>query len=77
MSRAQHDALDLQRHEIVVAEFQQRRRLVWDNLPIDVTDPMPDRGDYQLLDIWSRDAGNAACLVLAVLQHRLRDIVAV
>ena len=38
---------------------------------------MPDRGDYQLLDVWSRDAGDAACFVLAVLQHGLRDIVAV
>jgi len=77
ISRTQHDALDLQSHEIAVAELQRRGRLAWDNLPIDVPNLMPNRGDYQLLDVWSRDAGDAACFVLAVLQHGLRDIVAV
>jgi hypothetical protein len=77
MARAQHDALDLQSHEIAVAEFPQRRHLTWDNLPIDVLNLMPKRGDYQFLDVWRRDAGDAADFVLAVLQHGLRDIVAV
>ena len=48
MSRAQHD-VDLQSHEIAVAEFPQRRGLTWDNLPIDVLNLMPKRGDYQFL----------------------------
>src|SRR6202030_4151971 len=74
MSRAQHDALDLQSHEIAVAEFPQRR--TWDNLPI-VLNLMPKRGDYQFLDVRSRDAGDAAGFLLAVLQHGLRDIVAI
>ena len=59
MSRAQHDALDMESHEIAVAEFPQRRRLTWDNLPIDVLNLMPKRGDYQFLDVRSRDAGDA------------------
>ena len=49
----------------------------WDNLPIDVLNLMPKRGDDQFLDVWSRDAGDAAGFVLAVLQHGLRDIVAI
>ena len=57
MSRAQHDALDLQSHELAVAEFPQRR--TWDNLPI-VLNLMPKRGDHQFFDVWSRDAGDAA-----------------
>jgi hypothetical protein len=38
---------------------------------------MPNRRDDQLLDVWSRCAGDAACILLAILQHGLRDIVAV
>ena len=56
MSRAQHDALDLRSHEIAVTKFPQRRGLTWDNLPIDVLNLMPKRGDYQFLDVRSRDA---------------------
>ena len=67
----------LQSHEIAVAEFRRRGLLAWDNLPIDVPNLMPKRGDDQLLDVWSRDAGDAAGFVLAVLQHGLRDIVAI
>jgi hypothetical protein len=48
-----------------------------DNLTIDVLNLMPKRGDYQFLDVRSRDAGDAAGFVLAVLQHRLRDVVAI
>ena len=77
MSRARHDALDLQSHEIAVAEFPQRRRLTWDNLPIDVLNLMPKRGAYQFFDVWCRDASDAAGFLLAVLQHRLRDVVAI
>jgi hypothetical protein len=43
----------------------------------DVPDLMPKRCDDQFLDVWSRDAGDAAGFVLAVLQHRLRDVVAI
>ena len=77
MSRTEHDALDLQSHEIAVAEFQQRGRLAWGNLLIDVANLMPNGGDNQFFDVWSRDAGDAACILLAVLQHSLRDIVAI
>ena len=74
ISRAHHDALDMQSHETAVAEFPQRRRLTWDNLPI-VLNLMPKRSAYQFLDVWRRDADDAAGFVLAVLQHRLRDVV--
>src|SRR6202030_3577953 len=49
----------------------------WDNLPIDVLNLMPKRGDYQFFDVWCRDGGDAAGSLLAVLQHRLRDVVAI
>jgi hypothetical protein len=55
-----------------VAEVRPRDRLAWINLPIDVPDLMPDRGNDQLLDVWSCDAGNAACFVLAVLHRRVQ-----
>jgi hypothetical protein len=34
----------------------------WDreNLPIDVPDLMPKRGDDQMFDVWRRNAGDAA-----------------
>jgi len=38
---------------------------------------MPKRGYDQFLDVRRRDAGDAAGFVLAVLQHGLRDIVAI
>ena len=72
MSRTQHDALDLQSHEIAVAEFQQRGRLAWGNLPIDVSDLMPKCGDDQLLDVGSRYAGHQRRA-----RHDLEDLPAV
>jgi hypothetical protein len=41
--------------------------LTWDNLPIDVVNPMPKRGDHQSFDVWRRDASDAAGFVLALL----------
>jgi hypothetical protein len=77
ITRAEHDALDLQSHKIAVAEFLQQGRLACGNLPIDFLNLMLKRGDYQFLDVRSRDAGDAARSVLALLQHRLRDVVAI
>jgi hypothetical protein len=74
ITRTKYDALNLQSHKIAVAEFHQRGRLAWDN---DVPKLMPNRGDNQFFNVWSRDSGDAACFVLAVLQLGLRYIVVV
>ena len=61
----------------VFLRLPQRRRLTWENLPIDFLKLMPKRGDDQFLDVRSCDAGDATGFVLALLQHRLRDVVAI
>ena len=49
ISRAQDDAPDMQSHKIAVAEFRRRGRLAWNNLPIEVVNLMPKRGDAGIL----------------------------